>query len=46
MSNVLKGILLMLAIIYVIFPVDLCPGPVDDIIVLILGLAAQKKRNN
>ena len=35
MSGVLKGMLLVLLIIYVISPVDLCPGPVDDIILLL-----------
>ena len=35
MSGVLKGMLLVLLIIYVVSPVDLCPGPVDDIILLL-----------
>ena len=35
MSGVLKGMLLVLLIIYVASPVDLCPGPVDDIILLL-----------
>ena len=42
MSDVGKGMLLVLVILYVISPVDACPGPVDDIIVLLIGLAAQK----
>ena len=35
MSGVLKGMLLVLLIIYIVSPVDLCPGPVDDIILLL-----------
>ncbi len=35
MSGVLKGMLLVLLIIYVVSPVDLCPGPVDDIILML-----------
>ena len=42
MNDVMKGILLVLMIIYVISPVDLAPGPVDDILVILLGLGAQK----
>ena len=43
MNGVMKGMLIMLVIIYVISPVDFVPGPVDDIIVILLGLAAQKR---
>jgi uncharacterized membrane protein YkvA (DUF1232 family) len=43
MSDVGKGMLLVLVILYVLSPVDACPGPVDDIIVLLIGLAAQKR---
>ena len=32
MNGVLKGMLLVLLIIYIVSPVDFCPGPVDDII--------------
>lgn len=42
MSGVLKGMIIVLIILYMISPVDFCPGPIDDLIVLLLGLAAQK----
>ena len=42
MNGVVKGMLLVLIILYVISPIDLCPGPIDDIIVILLGVAAQK----
>lgn len=29
-------------IIYIVSPLDFCPGPVDDIIVLLLALAGNK----
>ena len=38
MSGVLKGMLLILLIIYIVSPVDLCPGPVDDIILLLCAI--------
>lgn len=38
MNGVLKGMLLLLLIIYIVSPVDLCPGPVDDIILLLCAV--------
>lgn len=38
MSGVLKGMLVILLIIYIASPVDLCPGPVDDIILLLCAI--------
>lgn len=43
MSNVTKGIILIMMILYILSPVDVCPGPIDDLIVLIIGMAAQKR---
>lgn len=46
MNDVMKGMLIILVAIYVISPVDFVPGPVDDFIVILLGLASQKKLEN
>ena len=46
MNDVMKGMLIILVIIYVISPIDFVPGPVDDFIVILLGLASQKKLEN
>lgn len=43
MNGVMKGLMLAFMIIYVISPVDAMPGPIDDIIVMLIGIAA---RNN
>ena len=43
MDGVMKGMLIVLVILYVVSPIDACPGPIDDIIVILLGLAAQKR---
>ena len=40
MRNVISIILLVVAIIYVICPIDACPGPIDDLIVMVLGAAS------
>ena len=42
MSGVAKGMILVLMILYIVSPLDACPGPIDDIIVLLIGLAASK----
>lgn len=44
MNGVMKGMILVLMILYIVSPVDACPGPIDDIIVLLIGLAATKGR--
>ncbi len=38
MSNIAKYILIAFVVIYIVSPVDLIPGPVDDFIALILLL--------
>ncbi len=43
MNIVLKGILLALVIVYAVSPIDLAPGPIDDILVAILGFVANRK---
>ena len=42
MNNAAKAIVLILVLLYIISPLDLSPGPIDDIIVLIMGLGSQK----
>lgn len=42
-NGFLKGVLLIAVIAYIISPVDLCVGPVDDLIVLLLGFCARRK---
>ena len=42
MNGIVKGMILVVVILYMVSPVDACPGPIDDIIVLMLGLAARK----
>lgn len=47
MDDVKKGMLLILVLLYIISPIDVCPGsPVDDIIVVMLGIAANKHRGD
>lgn len=38
MSGFWKVILVILMIAYFISPIDFCPGPIDDIILLLCGI--------
>ena len=42
MNGMTKGMILVLMFLYIVSPVDLCPGPIDDLIVLMAGIAAQR----
>lgn len=42
MGNTAKGMIIILMILYIVSPVDFCPGPIDDIIVLLISIASQK----
>jgi uncharacterized membrane protein YkvA (DUF1232 family) len=42
MNGITKGMMLVLMFIYIVSPIDFCPGPIDDLIVLMAGIAAQK----
>lgn len=43
MSGLMKGIVLLVIIMYIVSPIDAVPGPVDDIIILLLGIASRKR---
>ncbi len=38
-NRMLKRIIIALTILYVLSPLDLAPGPLDDIIIMVLGVA-------
>lgn len=42
MSDLMKVMLVGLIVLYVVSPIDACPGPIDDLIVVLLGVAANK----
>jgi uncharacterized membrane protein YkvA (DUF1232 family) len=42
-NNILKTIILLFVILYVVSPVDAVPGPIDDIIVLLMGYISTTK---
>lgn len=45
MNKVFKGMFTVLLVIYVISPLDLCPGPIDDVILVLVSLAANRGAN-
>ena len=42
MKKLLKGMLLVFVILYVVSPLDACPGPIDDLILLLITWAANR----
>ena len=42
-DETLSILVLFFVILYVISPLDGCPGPIDDLIVVIMGFAARKR---
>ena len=43
MNDLMKGLVIMAVLMYIVLPIDAAPGPIDDIIVLLLGLASRKQ---
>lgn len=44
MKKIMGILILVVVIIYIISPVDFVPGPIDDIIVAVLGVALTRKK--
>ena len=42
-NKILKWLVLAILVVYVVSPADLLPGPVDDVIAILLYLAANKR---
>ena len=43
MNDFMTGLVIMAVLMYIVSPIDAAPGPIDDIIVLLLGLASRKQ---
>ena len=41
-NNALQVLVLVAVILYIVSPIDLCPGPIDDIIIAVMGVATRK----
>ena len=39
----MKALVLVVALLYIVSPIDAPPGPVDDVIVAMLGIASREK---
>ena len=45
-NGMIKGMLIALLVIYVISPLDIAPGPIDDVLLILMGIAGNKRVNN
>lgn len=43
MNRLMKVMLLVLAVLYWLSPVDACPGPIDDILFIVIAILAQSR---
>ena len=43
MNQIIKVLLLVFVVLYVVSPVDAFPVPIDDLIVILISIAAQGK---
>ena len=46
MNSVIKGMLIVLVVLYVISPLDLVPGPIDDVLLVLFTLGSAKSKQN
>ena len=44
MNNFIKGVIVTLLVVYVISPLDLAPGPIDDVLAIFLFLVANRNK--
>lgn len=44
MEKTIKAMIIIFMVIYVISPLDVCPGPIDDILVMVISMAASKSK--
>lgn len=42
----IKGMLIVLVVLYVISPLDLVPGPIDDVLLVLFTLGSAKSKQN
>jgi len=42
-NGFIKGMFFILVILYIVSPVDVVPGPIDDVLLLLLSIAANKE---
>ncbi len=42
MNKAIKIAVIVLTILYIVSPVDICPGPLDDVVVALFGLAVTR----
>ena len=43
MDDSVRALILILMMLYLVSPLDGCPGPIDDAIVLLIGSAIRKQ---
>ena len=43
MDDFMRAAILIFMIIYLVSPIDACPGPLDDALVILIGMALRRQ---
>lgn len=42
MDDMLKALLVLLVALYIVSPVDACPGPIDDLLLAVIAISQSR----
>ncbi len=43
MDDFMRAAILIFMVFYLVSPIDACPGPIDDAVVILIGMALRKQ---
>ena len=43
MDDFMRAAILIFMVLYLVSPIDACPGPIDDAVVILIGMALRKQ---
>ena len=43
MDDFMRAAILIFMVLYLVSPIDACPGPIDDAVVILAGMAIRKQ---
>ena len=46
MDDFMRAAILIFMVLYLVSPIDACPGPIDDAVVILIGMALRKQLAN
>lgn len=43
MDDFMRAAILIFMVLYLVSPIDACPGPIDDAVVILIGMALRRQ---